>query len=123
MANPVQIERVLTEMQDRFPDTHFALHLHNTRGMGLADALVGLQMGVSHFDCSLGGMGGCPYAPGATGNIATEDFVHMLHEMGIETGIDLDRLIAAARHAQAILGHELPGCVVRAGKRSELRVA
>lgn len=123
MANPTQVERVLGEMQERFPDTRFALHLHDTRGMGLANALVGLQMGVTEFDSSLGGMGGCPFAPGATGNIDTEDMVHMLHEMGIETGIDLDRLIATARRLQAMVGRELPGTVMKAGKRSDLHAA
>lgn len=123
MANPAQVQRVLAELRERFPDTRFALHLHDTRGMGLANDLAGLQMGVREFDTSLGGMGGCPFAPGATGNIDTEDLVHMLHEMGIETGVDLDRLIAAARHLQAIVGHELPGAVMKAGKRSDLRVS
>ncbi len=120
MANPAQVERVLGEMRSRFPQTQWALHLHDTRGMGLANALAGLQMGVAEFDSTLGGMGGCPFAPGATGNIDTEDLVHMLHEMGIDTGIDLDRLIATARHLQAVIGRELPGAVMKAGKRSDL---
>jgi hydroxymethylglutaryl-CoA lyase len=120
MANPAQVERMVGEMRIRFPDTRFALHLHNTRGMGLANALVGLQMGVSEFDTTLGGLGGCPFAPGATGNIDTEDMAHMLHEMGIETGIDLDRLIGAARRLEKVVGRILPGAVMHAGKRSDL---
>jgi hydroxymethylglutaryl-CoA lyase len=122
MANPNQVEWVLGEMRMRFPDTRFALHLHNTRGMGLANALVGLSLGISEFDTTLGGLGGCPFAPGATGNIDTEDMVHMLHEMGVETGIDLDRLIALARHLEKIIGRALPGAVMHAGKRSDLHM-
>jgi hydroxymethylglutaryl-CoA lyase len=94
------------------------LHFHDTRGTGLANILTALELGVTDFDASVGGLGGCPYAPGATGNVATEEVVHMLHDMGIETGIDLDRLIGAAALAERIVGRELPSGVLRAGPRS-----
>jgi hydroxymethylglutaryl-CoA lyase len=93
------------------------LHFHNTRGTALANLYAALQLGVTDYDASVGGLGGCPYAPGASGNVATEEVVHMLHDMGIETGIDLSALIEAARLAQAIVGRELPSGVLRAGPR------
>ena len=96
------------------------LHFHNTRGTGLANILTALECGVTEFDASVGGLGGCPYAPGATGNVATEEVVHMLHDMGIDTGIDLDGLIEAAELAQRIVGRELPSGVLRAGPRTRL---
>ncbi|GAA0808356.1 hydroxymethylglutaryl-CoA lyase [Spirilliplanes yamanashiensis] len=94
------------------------LHFHNTRGTGLANILTALNLGVTEFDASVGGLGGCPYAPGASGNVATEEVVHMLHDMGYETGIDLDALIAAAALAQEIVGRELPSGVLKAGLRT-----
>ena len=120
MANPEQMKRVLTTLRAQFPDLAITLHLHNTRGLGLANAYAALELGFDRFDASIGGLGGCPFAPKATGNICTEDFVHMLHEMEIETGIDLDRLLAAAPVAERIVGHPLPGLVHRAGKRSDI---
>ena len=120
MANPVQVERLVTRLREAYPGGRFNLHFHNTRGMALANIVVGLQLGMETFDASVGGLGGCPYAPGATGNVATEDVVHMLEAMGVGTGIDLDALIACARRAQAAVGHELPSAVLRAGKASEL---
>lgn len=120
MANPVQVRHTVTVVQEKFPRVQFGLHFHNTRGMGLANAFAGLQAGVSRFDASLGGIGGCPFAPGATGNISTEDLVHMLHEMGIETGIDLDVLIAEGRRLRNLVDHELESHVVKAGKSNEL---
>jgi hydroxymethylglutaryl-CoA lyase len=94
------------------------LHFHNTRGTGLANVLTALELGVTDFDASVGGLGGCPYAPGATGNIATEELVHMVEDMGIDTGIDLDAMIEAAADAERIVGRELPSQVLRAGPRS-----
>jgi hydroxymethylglutaryl-CoA lyase len=124
MANPLQIERTLGRALERWGDRpRIGLHLHNTRGMGLANVVAGLQAGVTTFDASVAGIGGCPFAPEAAGNISTEDTVHMLHEMGLETGIDLDRLIEVARLAQAMLGRELPGQVMKAGPRSRLHAA
>lgn len=120
MANPLQVGRTLRALRARFPLVEWGLHLHNTRGLGLANAYAGLLEGVARFDASLGGLGGCPFAPGATGNIATEDLVHMLHEMGIATGIDLDALIAAARTLPALVGHPIESAVVRGGKTRDL---
>jgi hydroxymethylglutaryl-CoA lyase len=96
------------------------LHLHDTRGTGLANAYAALERGVSRFDASVGGLGGCPYAPGASGNIATEDLVHMVEDLGIPTGISLDHLIAAAHLAEQVVGRRLPGQVMRAGPRTQL---
>jgi hydroxymethylglutaryl-CoA lyase len=124
MANPLQIERMTHRVLDRWGDRMtFGLHLHNTRGMGLANVVAGLKAGVVTFDASVAGIGGCPFAPQAAGNISTEDTVHMLHEMGYTTGIDLERLIDVARLAQTILGRELPGQVMKAGPRWQLHAA
>jgi hydroxymethylglutaryl-CoA lyase len=116
MANPIQVERTVGAVLDRFgQQATFGLHFHNTRGMGLANVVAGLGVGVTIYDASLGGIGGCPFAPRATGNICTEDAVLMLHEMGIQTGIDVVRLIEVARMAEGILGQTLPGQVMKAG--------
>jgi hydroxymethylglutaryl-CoA lyase len=124
MANPIQIERTMGDVLDRWGDgVAFGLHLHNTRGMGLANVVAGLSAGVTTFDASVAGIGGCPFAPQAAGNISTEDTVHMLHEMGYATGIDLEKLIDVARLAQTILGRELPGQVMKAGPRWQLHAA
>jgi hydroxymethylglutaryl-CoA lyase len=96
------------------------LHFHNTRGTALANILTAMQLGITEFDASIGGLGGCPYAPGATGNVATEEVVHMLHDMDIDTGIDLRKLLAAGRVAQEIVGRELPSGVLKAGPRLPL---
>jgi len=97
-----------------------SLHLHDTRGTGLANAYAALQRGVTRFDASVGGLGGCPYAPGASGNVATEDLVHLLDDLGVATGVSLERLIAAAHLAEEIVGRRLPGQVMRAGPRTQL---
>ncbi|MBV9172906.1 MAG: hydroxymethylglutaryl-CoA lyase [Chloroflexi bacterium] len=116
MANPIQVERTVGAVLDRFgSQATIGLHFHNTRGMGLANVMAGLRVGVTVYDASLGGIGGCPFAPRATGNICTEDTVLMLHEMGIQTGVDLVRLIDAARMAEEVLGQTLPGQVMKAG--------
>jgi len=120
VANPDRIRRTVEDLRTRFPEATLGLHLHNTRGLGLANALAGLDSGIRHFEGSIGGLGGCPFAPRAVGNICTEDFVHMAHEMNIKTGIDLDALIDAARKAQEMLGRTLPGMVMKSGKASEL---
>jgi hydroxymethylglutaryl-CoA lyase len=99
------------------------LHLHDTRGTGLANAYAALERGITRFDASIGGLGGCPYAPGASGNIATEDLVHMVEDLGVATGIALDRLIGAAHLAEEIVGRRLPGQVMRAGPRTQLAPA
>jgi hydroxymethylglutaryl-CoA lyase len=113
-ADPAHVEKVVTAMQDRYPDIAFGLHLHNTYGMGLANVLAGLRQGIAQFDAALGGIGGCPFAPGAAGNIATEDVVFMLQSMGIETGIDLVSLSLAAADLQRALGTPLDSAVSRA---------
>jgi hydroxymethylglutaryl-CoA lyase len=118
VGTPVQTQQILDLFTAELPVEQIALHLHDTRGTALANVLVGLQAGVTTFDASVAGLGGCPYAPGAAGNLATEDLVYTLHGMGIETGIDLDKLWQAGQVAEAIVGRELPGKVHRAGVRS-----
>jgi hydroxymethylglutaryl-CoA lyase len=123
MANPRQVRELTARVLERFPapdETYYTLHFHNTRGMGLANVLAGIEAGVRSFDGSIAGLGGCPFAPGATGNICTEDMVNMLQDMGYETGVDLDLLIAAARRIPAIVGHDTPGQVAKAGRSLEL---
>jgi hydroxymethylglutaryl-CoA lyase len=119
VANPDGIRRTVEDLRNRWPDARIGLHLHNTRGLGIANALAGLYCGVADFESSIGGLGGCPFAPRAVGNICTEDFVHMAAAMGIETGVDLDALIETATMAQQVLGRTLPGMVIKAGKASE----
>ena len=120
MATPRRVTDVVTLVRERQPDIPVLLHFHNTRGTALANILTALDLGITEFDASVGGLGGCPYAPGATGNVATEEVVHMLEDMGIDTGIDLAALIDAAALAQRIVGRELPSGVLRAGPRTRL---
>jgi hydroxymethylglutaryl-CoA lyase len=114
VANPAQVERVLELVLPEVPAEAIALHMHDTRGTALANCTVGLAMGITTLDASVGGLGGCPYAPGASGNLATEDVVAMLHAMGVETGIDLDKLCDAAQMVGAMVGHELPSKYLKA---------
>lgn len=114
-ATPRRTRDVLRAFLADYPADMLALHMHDTRGTALANVLVGLELGLRTFDAAVGGLGGCPFAPGAAGNLATEDVVYMLHGMGVETGIDLDKLIAAGKVAAALVGRELPGKVQRAG--------
>jgi hydroxymethylglutaryl-CoA lyase len=118
VGTPRQTARILQLMSTEVPLDRIAMHMHDTRGTALANVLVGLEMGVRTFDASVGGMGGCPYAPGAAGNLATEDLVYMLDGMGIDTGIDLDQLAEAGRVAESVVGRPLPGKVHQAGVRS-----
>ncbi len=120
MGNPRQVLDLTERYLKAFPDKSFSLHFHDTRGAGLANVLAGLQAGATWFEGSVAGLGGCPFAHGATGNTSSEDMVHMLHEMGIDTGIDLDKLLACARLAQETVGGELPSHLLKAGKRSDL---
>jgi hydroxymethylglutaryl-CoA lyase len=120
MANPKQVESLAGKVVKRFPRSEITLHFHNTRGMGLANVMAGLNAGVSHYDGSIAGLGGCPFAPGATGNICTEDLVNMLEDMGYDTGIDLDKLLACARRIPDIVHHDVPGQVMKSGKTLEL---
>jgi hydroxymethylglutaryl-CoA lyase len=121
MANPKQVESLAGKVVKRFPRSEITLHFHNTRGMGLANVMAGLNAGVFHYDGSIAGLGGCPFAPGATGNICTEDLVNMLEDMGYDTGIDLDKLLACARRIPDIVHHDVPGQVMKSGKTLELR--
>ena len=120
LANPKQIRQMVRSARAQFPDVRFSLHIHNTRGLGLANVLAGLEEGIDTFDSSLGGLGGCPVVPGATGNIATEDLVNMLHEMGFATGVDLDGVMAASRLVANFLERRLPSYVLSAGTRQQL---
>jgi hydroxymethylglutaryl-CoA lyase len=122
-ATPASIQRVVGAVRERWPEHRICLHLHDTRGLGIANAYAGMELGVDLFDASVAGLGGCPFAKlkGAAGNVCTEDLAFMCEEMGIETGIDLERLIDAARLAEDIVGHPLPGKVMRGGSLRELR--
>lgn len=124
-ATPGAIYKVIGAVRERFPDIEIALHLHDTRGMGIVNAFAGLQLGVSTFDATVGGLGGCPFAAhkGAAGNVCTEDLVFLCHEMGIETGVDLESLIDAALLAEDIVGHPLPGSVKGGGSLAPLRAS
>ena len=115
MANPIQVAALCRAVLERVPTVQLTVHFHNTRGMGLANALSAWEVGVTHFDASLGGLGGCPFAPGATGNVCTEDLVHMFAAMGCETGIDLEALLDISRTLPALVGHDVPGQVMKAG--------
>jgi hydroxymethylglutaryl-CoA lyase len=122
-ATPLQIKRLVGAVRDKYPDLRINLHLHDTRGMGVANAYAALEMGVDMFDACVAGLGGCPFAAhkGAAGNVCTEDLVFMCQEMGISTGLDLDKLIDCARLAEDIVGHPLPGSVKMGGNLDKLR--
>ena len=120
MAYPSQVDSLTRRFRAAWPDTELSLHFHNTRGMGLANVLAGIDAGAERFDASLGGIGGCPYAPGASGNVCTEEVVHALHLMGFETGVDLAGLLDASRRLPALIGHETASQIVKAGRRLDL---
>jgi hydroxymethylglutaryl-CoA lyase len=120
MATPPIVKRVVEAVWRSCPGLELTLHFHNTRGIGLCNVMAGLELGVTHYEGSIAGLGGCPFAPGATGNICTEDTVNLMHELGIETGIDLDKLCAVARRVEAHFDRPLPGQVMRAGPRGKL---
>jgi hydroxymethylglutaryl-CoA lyase len=120
MAHPDQVSRLCEALMARYPTLQLTLHFHNTRGMGLANVMAAAKQGIDRFDGSLGGLGGCPYAPGASGNICSEDSIHMLQAMGYDTGIDLMALLAVARQLQKVVGHEVPGQVAKAGRIPDL---
>jgi hydroxymethylglutaryl-CoA lyase len=115
MANPRQVAQTFQHLMARFPEVEWTLHTHDTRAMALANVLAAMLVGVSRFDAAVGGLGGCPFAPGASGNLCTEDLVHALHAMGVETGVDLARLVDTARRVEEIVGHPLPGQILKAG--------
>ncbi|MFD0828590.1 hydroxymethylglutaryl-CoA lyase [Neobacillus sp. M.A.Huq-85] len=123
MANPRQVYQTVGQLRNKFPEMTFTMHLHNTRGMAIANAVAAMQQGIVHFDSSITGLGGCPYAPGATGNVATEDLVHTLSEMGIETGIDLGTILNVAKEVKQIIGHDGGSYMLQAGPCSQLHEA
>ncbi len=122
-GTPVAMQRMIGAIQDKYPEITLRMHLHDTRGLGLANAYAALSMGVAHFDSSIAGLGGCPFAAhrGAAGNVCTEDLVAMCHEIGVETGTDLDALVESSMIAREVVGHDLPGRVAIAGTLSALR--
>ena len=120
MANPRQVYELGTHMIQMFPQVQWVMHFHNTRDMALANIITGIQAGVRLFDGAFAGLGGCPFAPGASGNVASEDVIHMLHEMGIDTGIDLLKAMATARLAAQFVGHEANSSVLKAGRCVDL---
>ncbi|MGM0876697.1 MAG: hydroxymethylglutaryl-CoA lyase [Bacillota bacterium] len=120
MANPKQVFEMIGQLKSSFPQMTFSMHLHNTRGMALANVVAALQQGIVHFDSSIAGLGGCPYAPGASGNISTEDLVHSLAEMDVETGINLATLIVVAKDVKQSIGHDGGSYMLQAGPCSQL---
>lgn len=122
MAHPILVQQVVLAFRERFPRQPLRLHLHSARGAGLANILAALQVGITEFDSSIGGIGGCPFAPGAPGNLCTEDLVHMLHEMRIDTGLDLYALMDCARMLERMLGHVVPGQTIKAGVCKHLQM-
>jgi hydroxymethylglutaryl-CoA lyase len=124
-ANPLQMKRTIAAVQDRWPEVDVSLHLHDTRATAMANAMAGLELGVTNFDASVGGLGGCPFAShkGSAGNIVTEDLAFMCEEMGIATGVDLDKLIACAALAEDVVGHPLPSKLLRGGTLTAIRQA
>lgn len=120
MAYPSQVAALTQTFCTRWPATELTLHFHNTRGMGLANVLAAIDAGATRFDASLGGIGGCPYAPGASGNVCSEEIVHALELMGYDTGVDLDALLAISRQLPGMLGHDTPSQLVKSGQRLDL---
>jgi hydroxymethylglutaryl-CoA lyase len=120
MAYPTQVGQLTQAFRERWPDTELTLHFHNTRGMGLANVLAAIDAGADRFDASFGGIGGCPYAPGASGNVCTEEIAHALALMGYDTGIDLPRLLSAASRLPGLIGHDVPSQILKAGQRLDL---
>lgn len=123
MAYPTQAYELASAFQKRWPAAELTLHFHNTRGMGLANVLAGIAGGAERFDASLGGLGGCPYAPGASGNVCTEEIVHGLELMGYRTGVDLAALMGVAQRLPQLVGHEIPSQILKAGRRMDLHPA
>jgi hydroxymethylglutaryl-CoA lyase len=120
MAFPTQVSSLTRAFRARWPDTELTLHFHNTRGMGLANVLASIDAGADRFDASIGGIGGCPYAPGASGNVCSEEIVHALDLMGYDTGVDVAKLVAAAKRLPALIGHDIPSQIAKAGRRLDL---
>ncbi|MEH7223461.1 hydroxymethylglutaryl-CoA lyase [Bacillus sp. JJ1566] len=122
-ADPLLVYETMKMLINRFPDVEFSLHLHNTRGMALANVLAGIEAGVLYFDSSIGGLGGCPYAPGATGNVATEDLVHMLNLMNLQSGTNLNKLLAISKDVERLVGHKLESTIYNVGPAYQTHAA
>lgn len=120
MAVPNQVYSICRSMQDKYPQVKWWLHFHNTRGMAIANIIAAMQTGITHFDSSLGGLGGCPFIPGAAGNVSSEDVVHMMDEMGITTGINIIKVMDIARKIQQLVGHDTDSYVLKAGRNKDL---
>ncbi|SNS80778.1 hydroxymethylglutaryl-CoA lyase [Anaerovirgula multivorans] len=120
MANPQQVYEYSLQVKEQFPDITWNLHFHNTRGMGLANVIAGIMAGIDRYDACFAGIGGCPFAPGASGNIATEDLIHMCHEMNIKTGYDLDKMISIGKNLQQMIGRDTSSFILKAGKCSDI---
>jgi len=120
MGTPLVVRRTCKYLMETYPDLELSLHFHNTRGLGLVNVYEALNMGLTRFESSVAGLGGCPFAPGATGNVPTEDLVYMMDELGIETGINLSELIKVARRVEEVVGRQLPGQVMKTGRRLDL---
>lgn len=120
MAVPSQVHSMCKSMMEKYPQVSWWLHFHNTRGVAIANIIAAMDAGITQFDTSFGGLGGCPFVPGAAGNVATEDVVHMLGEMGIDTGIDIDASIAIAKQVQSLVAHDTDSYILRAGKNKDL---
>ncbi len=123
VAHPGQVRRVLTKLTATLPPERIALHFHDTRGTALANVLAALDFGIRTFDSSAGGLGGCPYAPGAAGNLATEDLLYLLHGLGFETGVDIGAVFSASTALESVLGHSLPSRYVQARRATSVRAA
>jgi hydroxymethylglutaryl-CoA lyase len=123
VGTPVQVQGVVGILLQVIPASKLAMHFHDTRGTALANSLAALEMGIPTFDAASGGLGGCPYAPGASGNVATEDLVYMLEKMGIDTGVDMSRLVAASQIIAPYLDHPLPGKYLQSCMKSGAQVA
>jgi len=120
MAIPTQVFNICTEMKKEFPEVIWWLHFHNTRGLGIANVVAGMQVGFNRFDTSFAGVGGCPFVPGAAGNVPTEDLLHLLDEMGVSTGIDIDKVIAFGKKVRDFIGHSTDSYILKAGKSKDL---
>lgn len=119
-AYPTQVYQICTEMARAYPQVTWWLHFHNTRGLGIANIMAGMQAGFTRFDSAFAGVGGCPFVPGAAGNVATEDVVHLCDEMGVETGVNLDRAMEVSRRLVQLLDHSTDSYLLRAGKSKDL---
>ena len=120
MAAPAQVFALCSHVREKYPQVTWWLHFHNTRGLAMANIMAAMEAGMTRFDSSFGGLGGCPFVPGAAGNISTEDVLNFCEESGIATGIDLERVMELSRSLRRLLGHDLDSYVLRAGRARDL---